>query len=164
MSPIAPDTNLFPHAIELRVSSRIMLMRVMVASCRVTAIQVNAKRRPQAWRLILGQLRVPDHAGTWLPGHGCGRGTTRDPSILSGVSEELTTLYRPVGRIELDLIRESGFRQFPPRPISRSFIPSCPNTMPPRLHATGTQKMSVRDSPVLCYVFGFTPSSSVSTR
>jgi hypothetical protein len=28
---------------------------------------------------------------------------------------ELTTLYRPVGRKELELIRESGFRAFPPR-------------------------------------------------
>jgi hypothetical protein len=27
----------------------------------------------------------------------------------------LTTLYRPVGRAELDLIRASGFREFPPR-------------------------------------------------
>lgn len=28
---------------------------------------------------------------------------------------EATTLYRPVGPIELELIRESGFRAFPPR-------------------------------------------------
>jgi hypothetical protein len=28
---------------------------------------------------------------------------------------EFTTLYRPVGRKELELIRESGFRKFPPR-------------------------------------------------
>jgi hypothetical protein len=26
-----------------------------------------------------------------------------------------TVLYRPVGRAELDLIRQSGFREFPPR-------------------------------------------------
>lgn len=29
--------------------------------------------------------------------------------------ERLTTLFRPVGRAELDLIRASGFRAFPPR-------------------------------------------------
>lgn len=31
------------------------------------------------------------------------------------MSEALTTLYRPVGRIELDLIRQAGNRSFPPR-------------------------------------------------
>jgi len=31
------------------------------------------------------------------------------------VSDETVTLYRPVGQKELDLIRESGFRAFPPR-------------------------------------------------
>ncbi|HEV2801978.1 MAG TPA: hypothetical protein VGW12_16000 [Pyrinomonadaceae bacterium] len=30
-------------------------------------------------------------------------------------AETTTTLYRPVGKKELDLIRESGFREFPPR-------------------------------------------------
>ena len=29
--------------------------------------------------------------------------------------DDLTTLYRPVGQAELDLIRASGFRAFPPR-------------------------------------------------
>jgi hypothetical protein len=28
---------------------------------------------------------------------------------------EVVTLYRPVGQVELDLIRASGFRAFPPR-------------------------------------------------
>ncbi len=28
---------------------------------------------------------------------------------------QIATLYRPVGQPELDLIRESGFRKFPPR-------------------------------------------------
>jgi hypothetical protein len=28
---------------------------------------------------------------------------------------ETTTLYRPVGQVELDLIRSSGYREFPPR-------------------------------------------------
>jgi hypothetical protein len=31
------------------------------------------------------------------------------------LDQEYTTLYRPVGQAELDLIAESGFRQFPPR-------------------------------------------------
>jgi len=30
-------------------------------------------------------------------------------------SEESITLYRPVGPVELELIRQSGFRAFPPR-------------------------------------------------
>src|SRR5579872_2506461 len=30
-------------------------------------------------------------------------------------SDDTTVLYRPVGRNELDLIRESGYRAFPPR-------------------------------------------------
>lgn len=30
-------------------------------------------------------------------------------------TEPATTLYRPVGQRELDLIRDSGWRQFPPR-------------------------------------------------
>lgn len=36
------------------------------------------------------------------------------------------TLYRPVGEKELDLIRESGDRQFPPRlPFQPIFYPVC---------------------------------------
>jgi hypothetical protein len=31
------------------------------------------------------------------------------------MTKDTTTLYRPVGRAELDLIRASGFREFPPR-------------------------------------------------
>jgi hypothetical protein len=31
------------------------------------------------------------------------------------MAEGLTTLYRPVGQGELDFIRRSGFREFPPR-------------------------------------------------
>ncbi|MFN3653268.1 MAG: hypothetical protein ACK47B_27110 [Armatimonadota bacterium] len=31
------------------------------------------------------------------------------------MDHEAQTLYRPVGQAELDLIRESGFREFPPR-------------------------------------------------
>lgn len=35
------------------------------------------------------------------------------------MSPDVTTLYRPVGRKELDLIRASGFRKFPPRLASQ---------------------------------------------
>lgn len=35
---------------------------------------------------------------------------------------ELTTLYRPVGQAELDLIRASGFREFPPRLPEQPFF------------------------------------------
>ena len=35
---------------------------------------------------------------------------------------ELTTLYRPVGRAELDLIRASRFREFPPRLPGQPFF------------------------------------------
>jgi hypothetical protein len=31
------------------------------------------------------------------------------------VTIQLTALYRPVGQLEMDLIRASGFREFPPR-------------------------------------------------
>ena len=34
----------------------------------------------------------------------------------------LTTLYRPVGRKELELIRASGFRAFPPRLPQQPFF------------------------------------------
>jgi hypothetical protein len=35
--------------------------------------------------------------------------------ILKEMADETTTLYRPVGQGELDLVRASGFRRFPPR-------------------------------------------------
>lgn len=35
---------------------------------------------------------------------------------------DLTTLYRPVGQAELDLIRASGFREFPPRLPEQPFF------------------------------------------
>ncbi|HZH35551.1 MAG TPA: hypothetical protein VEX64_11970 [Pyrinomonadaceae bacterium] len=42
------------------------------------------------------------------------------------MSENLTTLYRPVGQKELDLISESGFTKFPPRlPEQPIFYPVC---------------------------------------
>lgn len=36
-------------------------------------------------------------------------------SILDGMNEAVTTLYRPVGQAEMELIRGSGFSGFPPR-------------------------------------------------
>ncbi|MGC2450930.1 MAG: hypothetical protein WA477_25015 [Candidatus Sulfotelmatobacter sp.] len=36
--------------------------------------------------------------------------------------DPITTLYRPVGRQELELIRASGFRGFPPRLPSQPFF------------------------------------------
>lgn len=38
------------------------------------------------------------------------------------MSAPLTTLYRPVGRKELDLIRASEFRRFPPRLLGQPFF------------------------------------------
>jgi len=38
------------------------------------------------------------------------------------MGDRATTLYRPVGRKELDLIRGSGFRAFPPRLPSQPFF------------------------------------------
>ena len=34
---------------------------------------------------------------------------------MIGAMSRVTTLFRPVGKIELDLIRESGYTSFPPR-------------------------------------------------
>jgi hypothetical protein len=46
----------------------------------------------------------------------CGRGDTgKEYGYACNVGLELTTLYRPVGRAELELIRASQFRAFPPR-------------------------------------------------
>jgi hypothetical protein len=38
------------------------------------------------------------------------------------MADSLTTLYRPVGRKELELIRASGFRSFPPRLPAQPFF------------------------------------------
>ena len=38
------------------------------------------------------------------------------------MSDVVTTLYRPVGRKELELIRAGGFRAFPPRLASQPFF------------------------------------------
>jgi hypothetical protein len=42
--------------------------------------------------------------------------------ILLKMPDQLTTLYRPVGQAELDLIRASGFRCFPPRLPEQPFF------------------------------------------
>ena len=42
------------------------------------------------------------------------------------MSKEIVTLYRPVGKSELDLIEESNFTKFPPRlPDQPIFYPVC---------------------------------------
>ncbi len=46
---------------------------------------------------------------------------------------QLTTLYRPVGQLEMDLIRASGFRKFPPR------LPKQPIFYPVLTEAYATQ-------------------------
>jgi hypothetical protein len=38
------------------------------------------------------------------------------------VSDQLTTLYRPVGRKERELIRNNGFLPFPPRLLAQPFF------------------------------------------
>ena len=38
------------------------------------------------------------------------------------MSDKTVTLYRPIGQAELDLIRESGFRRFPPRLPEQPFF------------------------------------------
>ena len=46
---------------------------------------------------------------------------------------QLTTLYRPVGQLEMDRIRTSGFREFPPR------LPEQPIFYPVLTQAYATQ-------------------------
>jgi hypothetical protein len=41
---------------------------------------------------------------------------------LRNMPDQLTTLYRPVGAKELELIRASGFREFPPRRPGQPFF------------------------------------------
>jgi hypothetical protein len=38
------------------------------------------------------------------------------------MADQITTLYRPVGRVELDLIQASAFRRFPPRLPEQPFF------------------------------------------
>lgn len=43
------------------------------------------------------------------------RWTTRFRQVFLSVNVQITTLYRPVGQTEMDLIRAGQFREFPPR-------------------------------------------------
>lgn len=64
---------------------------------------------------------------------------------FDGASERLVTLYRPVGRAEIDLIEASGFAAFPPRrPEQSIFYPVTSNEYATQIardwntkHATG---------------------------
>jgi hypothetical protein len=42
--------------------------------------------------------------------------------MLEPMPDEVTTLYRPVGQAEFDLVRASGFSQFPPRLPQQPFF------------------------------------------
>jgi len=46
----------------------------------------------------------------------------RPATVILRLEAELTTLYRPAGLSELELIRASGFRQFPPRLPEQPFF------------------------------------------
>jgi hypothetical protein len=59
--------------------------------------------------------------------------TLSDISIVDWMRTELTTLYRPVGQLEMDRIRGSGFREFPPR------LPEQPIFYPVLTEAYATQ-------------------------
>lgn len=58
----------------------------------------------------------------------CGEGDTRNEfargvsGYSGGVTSESTTLYRPVGQLEFELVRASGFREFPPRLPEQPFF------------------------------------------
>ena len=52
-----------------------------------------------------------------------------------------TTLYRPVGQAELDLIAATGYRPFPPRlPEQPIFYPVATRSMRCRSRASGTRR------------------------
>ena len=76
----------------------------------------------RGWRsLVVGRWQSEDQAGAESQ-VGVQRTDEKlghrhpDNTLFSrGRMEALITLYRPVGQAELDLIRESGFRKFPPR-------------------------------------------------
>ena len=54
---------------------------------------------------------------------------------------DTVVLFRPVGQREHELIRESGFRAFPPWLPEQPYIyPVLNEAMPLRLPATGTQR------------------------
>lgn len=73
----------------------------------------------------------------------------------------LTTLYRPVGQAELDLIKIGGFRKFPPRlPDQPFFYPVLAEEPQPKLRVTGIRKTSDQVLQGTCCVFKFKPNSS----
>jgi hypothetical protein len=61
--------------------------------------------------------------------------------------EEVSTLYRPVGQAEFELIRASGFCRFPPRLPQQPFFYAVLNEQTQRgLLATGIQRTRVQAS------------------
>ena len=78
---------------------------------------------------------------------------------------ELSTLYRPVGQRELELVRESGFRRFPSRlPTNQFSILYSTSSTLRKLLATGigmTKHQASRDT---CYVSVYERSSSLVMR
>lgn len=76
-----------------------------------------------------------------------------------GSIEAVTTLYRPVGQAEVDLIRESGFREFPPRLSEQPISIRClMRSMRHRLLVIGIQKMSGLDLLVTSCGFNYVAS------
>jgi hypothetical protein len=80
----------------------------------------NAGGRPDAEVLVLLELRGEHLALTWLEKHDVG--TRTRIGAYSGIVNELTTLYRPVGQAELDLIAASDYRAFPSRLPEQPFF------------------------------------------
>jgi hypothetical protein len=58
----------------------------------------------------------------WCINHDVGTRTRVDWHAYSWVVNELTTLYRPVGQAEFDLIAARGHRAFPPRLPEQPFF------------------------------------------
>jgi len=65
------------------------------------------------------------------------------------MSDSLTTLYRPVGRPELELIRANKFRAFPPRLAGQPyFYPVLTEEYAVQMHAIGipmTKRQATKD-------------------
>jgi hypothetical protein len=77
-------------------------------------------------------------------GESLGEWRTKEQEYEDKIGEpvnETTTLYRPVGQNELDLILASGYREFPPRaPHQPIFTPSSTKNTPRKSRAIGTPK------------------------
>jgi len=81
------------------------------------------------------------------------------------VSDLLITLYRPVGQGELELIRENGFREFPPRlPEQPIFYPVLTEEYATQIARDWNTKMSGQDSQASCCDLACERSFSASTR